>query len=302
MLTYDVVIPTYCRTSCLLKALNAISKQSLLPKRVVIIDASDDDVTKHALETYHSPFQIDYEKNELGRGNTPNSRNKAMRYVSADIVAYLDDDSYPRQTWAESMLGTYSRFPEAVAVGGRTLNGVKYEELQPVNDVGKIHANGRLSGNFAAPVDAEIDIDHMIGANSSWRTDSLRQLGGHFDSVPPGPFGLLEETEVCLRARKLGWRIVFSPGMIADHEGAPQPKSTRFSLKYGYQHARNSTFTYLRVYGLGGLFFRYALRSHIEPIKSLVRSVGGAIIRCFLELTGFVAGIIRFIKYSLTGS
>lgn len=301
MLTYDVVIPTYCRVSCLTKALDSISQQTKLPIRVIIVDASDDDLTQIAVSQYGASYEIIYQRNESGRGNTPNSRNIALSSVGSDVVAYLDDDSYPRPTWAAAMLDAYERFPDCVAVGGRTLNGVKYEHLQPVDDVGKIHSDGRLAGNFAAAVPNVIDIDHMIGANSSWRADVLRSLGGHFDKVPPGPFGLLEETEVCLRARKLGMKLVFAPEMTADHEGAPQPKSTRFSLKYGYQHARNSTFTYLRVYGLGRLFLRHALRSHVEPVKSMVRSIGGAFTRCFLELTGFIAGIARYAKYSLTG-
>jgi GT2 family glycosyltransferase len=283
----------------LTKALITLSEQTIIPNRVIVVDASDDDLTERVVAEFEAPYEIVYKKNENGRGNTPNSRNIAMSLLQSDVVAYLDDDSYPRQSWAAAMLDAYQRFPDCVAVGGRTLNGIKHEDLQPVDDVGKIHSDGRLSGNFAASVPDVIDIDHMIGANSSWRTEVLRCLGGHFDKVPPGPFGLLEETEVCLRARKKGLRIVFAPLMIADHEGAPQPKSTRFSLRYGYQHARNSTFTYLRIYGVSELFLKYSIRSIVEPFRVLLRAVTGALVRCFLEQYGFVAGVTRYLNYKL---
>jgi GT2 family glycosyltransferase len=293
---YDVVIPTYDRTVQLVKCLLALRGQSVLPSKIIVVDALNIDIPTEIASLDLNPIQLIYIPNAKGRGNTANSRNVGLAYVTNDITAYLDDDCYVMDGWAASMLGIYES-TDFVAVGGRTLNGVKYEELTSPNMLGTIGPNGEVIGNFQANPISSIDVDHMLGANCSWRTSILRELGGHFDDYNPGPACLMEETEVCLRARDIGCRIGFCPTMLAFHEGAPQPNSFRFSPKYHYFHMRNQVFMLCRTTKYRRRVVRLIPLTIYNRLRWFIRSIGGHLVKGTCEISGLLVGLTLGIKW-----
>jgi GT2 family glycosyltransferase len=296
---YDVVIPTYDRTPQLVKCLAALKNQSILPGKVIVVDALNASVPLEISIMDLHPIQLIYFHNEKGRGNTANSRNLGLEHVTREITAYLDDDCYVMDGWSESMLNLYNG-SDYVAIGGRTLNGMKYEHLISTESMGTISLSGEVIGNFAAMPDSVIQVDHMLGANCSWRTSTLRELGGHYDEYDPGPACLMEETEVCLRARDQGLRIAFNPLMLAFHEGAPQPNSFRFSPKYHYFHMRNQVFMLLRTTTYRTRVFKLFHVTIICRVRGLIRSVGGHILKGICEVCGMVAGLCLGVFWSLS--
>lgn len=285
-MTITVIIPTYNRAECVRENLTRLRAQSAPPEQIIVVDASPDDRTASAAAEFPG---VVYLRNPAGRGNTPNSRNLALKYATEDILAFLDDDAFVHDGWTENLRRSYSD-PSVGGVAGRALNGQPDEEHAGMDAIGLFLPDGRLTGNFAADPGRIVEVDHMIGCNMSMRASAVARLGGFRDDMPPGPFGICEETELCVRAKRLGYRLIFNPKVCVDHIGARQPGGQRFSPKYSFYHAKNNFVMVIRNYGVGALAGRHVLAIARQSGREFVRKVGGASAHLVGSAAGLVAG------------
>lgn len=292
-LTITVIIPTYNRPDCIRRNLAALHAQRPAPDQIIIVDASPDDRTQR--ETAKYPGVL-YLRNALGRKNTPHSRNTGLAHASESIIAFLDDDAFVRPGWSQALIDSYGD-PTIAGVAGRALNGMPGEELFGADRIGKFLPDGTLTGNFACDPGAVIEVDHMIGCNMSLRREVIAKLGGFWDDFIPGPFGICEETELCTRARRLGYRFVFNPAACADHIGAPQPGGRRFSPKYSYYHAKNNLVMIIRNYGVGTMAMRHVWTVTTRSIRETIRKFAGASARLVFSIVGLPVGLIVGVKF-----
>ena len=283
-----VIIPTYNRPACIERNLAALAAQMPAPDQIIIVDASPGDETAVIVERFTNVL---YFKNPAGRGNIPTSRNMALEHTRGDIVAFLDDDAFPRAGWAAALLETY-RDTSIAGVAGRALNDVPGEESIGLDSIGTFTAGGKPIGNFAADPGKVIDVQHQIGCNMSFRASLLARLGGFRDDLPTGPFGICEETELCVRARRLGYRFVFNPAAVADHIGAKQVGGRRFSPKYSYYHARNNLVMVIRNFGPGLTCFRNLADVGGFFIRDAARKIAGAAAHLVYGLVGLIVGLV----------
>lgn len=297
-MTLSVIIPTYNRPDCVRRCLECLMAQEPRPDQIIVVDASPDTRTREVVAEFAG---VEYIANPAGRGNTPNSRNKALAQSRGDIIAFLDDDAFVHPGWSAALLKTYK--DETVAgVAGRALNHQPGEETRGVDEIGLLKANGELTGNFAADPGGIVEVDHGIGCNMSLRRSVIEELGGFRDDFRAGPFGLCEETELCLRARKAGYRMVFNPAVCCDHIGAAQPGGRRFSVKYDYYIARNTLVMLLRIYGpLATVVWRYLGRSLvIHGVLEFLRRIAAAVARLAVLLAGTATGLAAGLWLALT--
>jgi GT2 family glycosyltransferase len=288
----SIIIPTYNRTDCIRRNLGAIALQDPSVAQVVIVDASPGDETERVVQLAVEaglPYKVIYRRNPNGRGNTPNSRNKAMLEATGEIIAFLDDDAFPRAGWSTALLESFAD-PSVAGVAGRAMNGLPHEDLINTDDIGRLRPDGTMSGNFNSNPGRCIDVDHMIGCNCAWRASVLAHLGGQLDDWNLGKQCLMEETETCIRARRLGYRLVFNPDVVADHIGAPQPGGRRFSPKYSYYHTKNNFVMIIRNYGFGLMMLRYPVAIASQSVLGFVRKFAGAGAHSFCTFAGLIAG------------
>ena len=288
-----VIIPTYNRLDCIRENLSRLARQEPRAEQVIVVDASTDDRTADVVAEFAGVL---YLRNAAGRGNTPNSRNLALTHATGDIIAFLDDDAFVRDGWAAALLGSYAD-PTVAGVAGRALNGQPGEATQGANEIGRFKSDGTLTGNFAADPARIVEVDHMIGCNMSLRADVIARLGGFRDDFRAGPFGICEETEICIRAKRLGYRLIFNPAAAADHVGAQQPGGRRFSPKYSYYHARNNLVMVIRNYGFGLMALRHVGAVGGGSLISFIRKLAGATAHLVFALAGLTAGIAHGAKH-----
>lgn len=232
-LTASVVIPTYNRADYVDVCLDHLHRQTVPPREIVVVDASPGPGTRHVVERHEG---VEYIHSPHGRGTTATSRAMGLARTTADVVAFVDDDAYPRPDWLEQLLRRYAD-PSVAGVGGRAVNGQPDEETEGADCVGRLLDDGRLTGFFAAVTDGDIEVDHMLGANMSMRRAVIEELGGLRD-LYPGTC-LREETDIALRAREAGHRIVYTPDAVVHHVGGSYAKGHRFDRRYEYFAARN---------------------------------------------------------------
>lgn len=86
----DVIIPTLGRASYLKDVLKDLSKQTILPKRVIIVEQNENGHTELNYLNDNWPFEIDHTLiTQLGACN---ARNMALGKLTSDWVFFADDD------------------------------------------------------------------------------------------------------------------------------------------------------------------------------------------------------------------
>lgn len=300
----SVVIATYNRPDHVQTCLAHLARQTVEPVETVVVDSSPDDRTAEVVREFASVTHL---RNERGLGHTATSRALGIAVTTGDVVAFVDDDAYAEPEWLAELLRRYG--DERVgAVGGRARNGLPGEETEGLEEVGLLLPDGRLTGNFAAITPGDVDVDHLLGANMSVRRAVVDELGGIHDHFPGTC--LREETDIVLRMRRAGYRIVYTPDAVVRHVGGTYAKGHRFDLRYQYFGSRNHlvllTHTlgfrdpHLRRYlwlavgaigdDLGQVVRAWTSRSDATPRTRLRTAAGGAA-RAAVQAAGMVVGL-----------
>jgi GT2 family glycosyltransferase len=227
-----------------------------------------------------------------GAGHMTRARNEALLHVSGDVIAFLDDDAYVRHEWSRNLAAVFTD-PSISAVAGRTCNGQAGEESCGVGEVGRLLPDGSLTGNFAANARGVFDVDHGIGANMAFRREVLADLGGFRDDFG-GVGAPREDTDVFTRVRLVGRRVVFAPGVVVDHVGAPHVSGQRFGWRYMFWSRYNHALLLARNYGLVSHRLRAWL---VMSVREAVRPCGpGGFwrrrLRGCLWLSALAAGLV----------
>ena len=302
--TAAVLIATYNRPTYLRTCLEHLQRQTIAPNKIIVVDSSPDDRS----EAVSGDFDVIYVRNPLGRGHTATSRMIGLQVAGdSEVIAFIDDDAYAEPDWLEELMRRYDD-PRVAGVGGRALNGQPGEEGQGLDEIGRFLPNGTLTGNFAANPGRDVLVDHLLGANMSLRVDSVHAVGG-IEDYYPGTC-LREESEIALRLRLAGYRLVYTPFAIVEHVGGTYAKGSRFNARYSYYAQRNHFVLLARVLGpRDPRFHRYvgvalqqlrmdlvyaarALgRSRIVGEESIVTGVGRGLTRAATTAAGIAAGL-----------
>lgn len=305
----SVVIATYRRPDHVRECLEHLARQTVAPVRIIVVDASPDTRTKDVVAGFAG---VEYRRNERGIGATATSRAIGIADVEEDVVAFIDDDAYAEPEWLERILRPYAD-PRVAAVGGRARNGQPGEEQEGIGRIGKLLPDGRLTGYFAADSGQPVEVDHLLGANMSVRMSAVRELGGIRDFYPGTC--LREETDIALRMRRAGMRIVYTPDAIVRHVAGQYARGRRFDARYRYYGTRNHVVLLTTTLGYRDPHVRRYLGSAVtgagrdlvrgfisvgDPARrglgSKTRGVLGGFRRAGVDLVGTAAGILASVR------
>jgi glucosyl-dolichyl phosphate glucuronosyltransferase len=177
--TADVVICTYtdARWDLLERAVASVQVQSVTPRQILICVDHNDALLERCLATWGPdatpegpPVQV-FANRFAGRLGS--ARNTAVERVTADVVAFLDDDAEADPTWLETLLQVYVE-DGAVAVGGAPQPN--QEVLRPGWFPPEF--DWVFGCHYAGLPEVRRPVRHLIGASMSVRADALRAVGG----------------------------------------------------------------------------------------------------------------------------
>lgn len=253
-LTASVVVITYARPEYVRTCLEHLGLLRRAPLEILVVDASPDDRTARLLNEFPAVRLL---RNDLGRGTMPESRQIGLAAAAGDVVAFIDDDAYVDPDWLDELLAPYED-ESVVGVGGRASNGIDGEESEGLAEIGRFLPNGELTGNFGADPGRVIAVDHLLGANMSFRRSALEAIGGIRGNYPGTC--VCEESDISLRLTAAGGRLVFAPRALVRHVAAPyQTGGQRFDHRYLYYLRRNHVVLLVRNLGWGSpVLRRYA--------------------------------------------
>jgi GT2 family glycosyltransferase len=307
--TASVVIATYRRPAFVEECLDHLERQTVAPERIIVVDASPDTETRDVVARHPG---VEYRRNERGIGSTATSRAIGVADLEEDVVAFIDDDAFAEPDWLERLLEPYAD-PEVAAVGGRARNGQPGEAHEGLGSIGLLLPDGRLTGYFAADPGRILEVDHMLGANMSVRMPVVRELGGIRD-LYPGTC-LREETDIALRIRRVGGRIVYTPFASVRHVAGVYARGRRFDTRYRYYGARNHVVLLATTLGYGDPHFRSWMRTAARQVgrslvdgvrsvgdperpdlRSKARGVAGGGWRALVDTVGTVSGVAASVR------
>ena len=309
-LSVSVVIITYARPQFLTTCLEHLGALQTPPHEILVVDASPDDRSR-TLVAEKFPDVV-YLRNDLGPGTMPESRQVGLAHASGDVVSFIDDDAYVDTLWLDALTAPYAD-PAVSAVGGRAINGIPGEDTDGLGRIGRLLPNGDLTGFFGADPGRVVEVNHLLGANMSYRRSALESIGGIRGNYPGTC--LCEESDISLRLGAAGHTLVFAPEAIVRHVAAPyQTGGQRFDRRYLYYSRRNHLMLLARVFGWSDpLVRRYAVtavRDQKDYLRAAYRLLKGrpdadgtrptmprrlaspvVLTRSLAELAGLVAGV-----------
>lgn len=142
-------------------------------------------------------------------------RNLTLRYARGNILAFIDDDAYPRRDWLEKALRHFSTLG-VVAVGGPAIT--------PPNDGWQAQLSGAILTSWLGsgsarmrywPVGSVREIDDWPSVNLLVQRQAFAKVGGFSTNFWPG-----EDTKLCLDLIEKKGRIVYDPAVLVYHHRA----------------------------------------------------------------------------------
>jgi GT2 family glycosyltransferase len=170
--------------------------------------------------------------------------------------------------------------------------------------IGVIQRDGKMTTNFILDPGRPVEVDHVRGCNMSFRHVTLERIGG-FDSRYIGS-NVGEETDVCLRIRQSGWKLVYQPLAVVEHLAAPREGMSRdlFMLepRSVLWSAHNRAYLFFKNFGydyrttkhiLGGMQLLFVKLLLQEPSWARARAAGLYAVGAWWGLADSVASRLR---------
>jgi len=197
------------------ESLESVRNQTYDPIEVVVIVDGNEALSERIEAEYGHLEEVTIHCNERNLGLS-GSRNRAMEFVTGDVVALIDDDAVADERWIEELVSVYDS-TDAIAAGGK---------ITPLWVAGKpvflpeefYWLVGVTHRGFADPWE---EVRNTNGSNISFRTWVLEELGGFETEVGRQGENNLQahETELCSRMREeYGRGVIYNPDAKVGHK------------------------------------------------------------------------------------
>jgi len=286
----SVVVPTRNRPDQIGPCVASILANQSPGFELVVVDQSDDDSSRRALEPYLQDARLRYEAS--GSRGAAAARNAGIALARAPLLAFTDDDCRVPADWVMQIAGVFDADPRADVLFGRVAIP---EELKGVGFAADYEPNQRVyQGAYPKATD-----NWGIGANMSVRRSVFDRVGA-FDTLlgPGATFKAGEEVDLAIRAIAAGCKIVNPVEVTLLHLGVREGDAAR-GLLLGYLFATGAVFTkHLRLRTRGGVslfanFFALHAKHALSSVMTGKRPTGiGGIV-------SLLTGASRSLRYPL---
>lgn len=211
----SAVVITRNRRRQLARLLESVARQNYEAVEVVVLDNGSDDGTAGMLASDFPGCKVIEAGENLG---VAKGRNRAARHASGDVLLFLDDDGYLRDSDAiSSVVAKFAARPEMCA-----LNLTLEDE------------EGTIIRNYIPRWDMRVgeedaECGGLVGGACAFRASEFRALGGYWEAL--SPYGN-EDRELGYRLLGAGKQIVWTPDVILRHPRASTRPNAR-SIVYG---------------------------------------------------------------------
>jgi len=208
-----VIVPSYRRRDSLRRCLEGILANTRPPDELIAVVRDTD---------AESQYEVDKVAITDGRGllrrvhvheaGQVAAINVGIASSTGDVLCFTDDDTVPGPRWLERLEQAYED-PQVAGVGGRD-RIVGLPEEGPASVVGRVTWYGKVVGNHHLGSKGIVRVDHLKGANMSFRREALPPLDPNLFHAA----SMLNDTDASLGARRHGL-LLYDPEALVDHYG-----------------------------------------------------------------------------------
>lgn len=300
----SVVTPTLRRPEEVAGLLENLSRQTLLPFEIVLVDGApaDETQTQQVVTSIVGalPFRCQYIRHG---GGTAIQRNVGIERASGRLIALIDDDIRLEANFLETMAAVFEREKKAGGVVGYRANQhftpmdarrwrwYRRLKLLSTYEPGKYDfLNGYpINANLQPPFTGLRDVDFMTTSCAVWRRDVF-DSGLRFDPFFRD-FGVLEDAHFSLRAGRR-WELLQCGDARCTHLHSPNGRTD--SRRLGYKCVVNYYYVFQDI--VRPLSWRHKIRFWRFQAFELFRVAASALRRRrmtdLMELRGRLEGIM----------
>lgn len=282
---FSIILCTYMRPNSVRDFLRSVEVQSKYPDQILVIDGSLNLETEGVVNKLKLDNLAYHRVDEVNRGLTK-QRNYGIELLNSDtdIVCFLDDDTVLDIDYFKNIVKVFQTHPDAIGIGGVARNENRWKKLTPglklnprkyyVLDGYYIKESSRNvlrnylglqspsppgimppfshGRTYAYPLNNKLyEVDLLIGMAMSFRKHLFNKE--RFSTYFEG-YGLYEDADFCLRARKYGKNYLLTSAILDHyHEASGRPNS----FKYGKMVVRNGWYVWRVKYPKPGLTNRF---------------------------------------------
>lgn len=209
-----VVIPTWNGWGMLRECLRALERQTLAPRRVLVVDNGSADETVHNLGAEFPDVQV--VALPVNRGFAGGC-NAGMRAVPDDDVVLLNNDAVPRPDWLAELVAAADAGERAGLVTSKLLDGSNLvESTGDYLDPFAVPSHRGRGGPDDSRFDGRTEILSACAGAVFVRRAMLDDVGDFDEDF----FAYYEDVDLSLRARLAGWSVRYAPRAVVNHAGS----------------------------------------------------------------------------------
>jgi GT2 family glycosyltransferase len=195
-----VVIPAYNAADTLEACLAAISRQSLEPREVIVVDDGSTDATADVASRSGAKVM---RQGHAGRGA---ARNRGASAAVGELLLFTDADCVPARDWIEHLVAPLE---DAEIVAARGV--CKSDQREVIARFAQLEYEEKYQ-----QMAGKDTVDVAATDCAAYRRSALLQWGGFDQELPAS-----EDQELSFRLRRAGLKIAFAPRALVHHRHRP---------------------------------------------------------------------------------
>jgi GT2 family glycosyltransferase len=223
------------------RALRAVARQTVQPRRVVVVDNASSDRSADGLEQRHPIVEVVRLDRNVGFGAANNIGVQAAG--DCTWIALLNPDAFPESRWLEALLEAARSERDYSFFASRLLLADDPGKLDGTGDVYHVSGlafrrdHGRAVGSVTRP---RAEVFAPCAAAAMYKRSAFVKAGGFDERY----FAYLEDLDLAFRLRLAGHRCLYVPESTVLHVGSP---STGRTSDFTVFHAqRNMVWAYAK--------------------------------------------------------
>lgn len=204
----SVVIVNWNRRDMLVECLQSLTRQTLPPFEVIVVDnASTDGSAEAALAC--QGVHVCLIRNTVNKGFCE-ANNQGFAVAKGGLFALLNNDAVAEPRWLEELAEAFADSP---GVGMAASKILVYDQRDRIDKVGHlIYWDGQNRGRGTGERDhGQYDqVEEVLwpdGCAAMYRREMIEEIGGFDEEF----FAYADDAELGLRGRLAGWRAIYRP-------------------------------------------------------------------------------------------
>lgn len=209
----SVIIPNWNGLRLLRPCLEALRRQTVADREVIVVENASTDGSREALAAEYPEVRVLAQETNLGFAAGCNAGIRAAR---GRVIALLNNDVEAEPDWLAELLAALERHPRAGAVASRMMSHADRTLLNAAGDLYRADGTPDSRGVWQAygpPFDAEVEVFGASGGAVAYRREMLEDVGLFEERF----FMWCEDVDLAWRARLAGWKTVYAPRAVVYH-------------------------------------------------------------------------------------